>query len=129
MMQTIWQSLKTGTAKERLAIVADLVSIAGVSIASVAGGVFAITQAAGTDSLNLYQIGAATVIGLLSLAGGVLLLALLLVVFAWLRTWQPRIAGVRVLVLTAVWLCLGALLVVATWAYYDLFSSFRFIRS
>lgn len=129
MMQTIWQTLKTGTAKERLAIIADLVSIAGVSIASVAGGLFAITQAAGTAPLNLTQIGAATVIGLLSIAGAVLFLALLLVVLAWLRNWQPRVAGVQTLVLTSVWLCVGALVIIAAWAYYDLFSSFRFISS
>jgi hypothetical protein len=128
-MQTIWQTLKTGTAKERLAIIADLVSIAGVSIASVAGGIFALTQAAGTAPLNLTHIGAATVIGLLSLAGAVLFLALLLVVLAWLRNWQHRVAGVQTLVLTSVWLCVGALVIIAAWAYYDLFSSFRFIRS
>jgi hypothetical protein len=127
-MQTIWQALKTGTAKERLAIIADLVSIAGVSIASVAGGIFAITQAAGTATLNFNHIGVATVIGLLSLAGAVLLLAFLLVILAWLRSWQPRVAGVRALVLIAVWLCLGALIVVASWAFYDLFTSFSFIR-
>ncbi len=128
-MQTIWNALKTGTAKERLAIIADLVSIAGVSIASVAGGIFAVSQAAGTSELNFNHIGVATVIGLLSLAVAVLFLALLLVVLAWLRSWQPRVAGVRTLVSIAVWLSLGALIVVASWAYYDLFASFSFIRN
>jgi sterol desaturase/sphingolipid hydroxylase (fatty acid hydroxylase superfamily) len=128
-MQSILSALRGGTGKERLAIVSDLVSIVGVSIASIAGGIFALTAGTGTANLNFNQIGTATVIGLLSLAGAVLLLALFLVIFSWINNWQPKVAGVRALVLTSVWLALFALIIVAMFAYYELFSSFRFVRT
>ncbi|WP_267095268.1 hypothetical protein [Xanthomonas sacchari] len=127
-MRTIWQAMKDGTAKERLAICADLVSIAGISIASVAGGIFAITHAVGVAPLDLSQIAVASVVGLLSLAGAVLFLAIFLTVLSRLRSWQPQIPGVCLLVISAVWLCVLALVIVAAWVYYDIFSSFRFVR-
>ena len=63
-MQSIIDALKNGDAKARLVIVADIVSILGVSLATAVGGSFALS-----GKLDLENIVGVSASALLSLAG------------------------------------------------------------
>ena len=122
-MQSIIQVFKNGTGRERLATVADILSILGVSLAAVVGGALTLTT-------NLYVgnvIGAAA-ISLISLAGAALVLVGFLAVSGWLsRRFSPSRAFVY-LFQFALWTSFAALFLFAVFVWYDLISSFRFSK-
>jgi hypothetical protein len=49
-MQSI-QNIKSGTGKERLAIVSDIVSVLGVSIATILGGTFVLNEKLNVENI------------------------------------------------------------------------------
>ena len=113
-MKTIWQALRDGDAKSRLAVVADLVSIVGVSVASVVAAMFA------TNSTLIWsQVFGFTVIGLLSLAGALIVLVGFLVVSFYISAMLADHRTIRGLLLAAWWLAFAALFLLATLYTYD----------
>ena len=112
-MKSIWQALSEGDAKTRLAVVADLVSIVGVSVASVVAAMFA------TNSTLIWsQVFGFIFIGLLSLAGALLVLVGFMVVSFYIGTRLKDHRAVRGLLLVAWWLAFAALfLLVALYTY------------
>ena len=95
-MQSIFDTLKTGTAKERLAVVSDIVSILGVSLATVLGGALALNA-----KLDVENIAGVLISGLLSLAGVLVVVALFLAVSSWLSLHLPANSPIRRLILIA----------------------------
>lgn len=122
-MQSIIQVLKNGTGRERLAIVSDIVSILGISLAAVVGGALSLTT-------NLYVgnvIGAAS-ISLFSLAGAALVLVGFLAVSDWLLLKYSSNKVYVFLFKFALWASFAALFLFAIFVWYDLISSFRFYK-
>jgi hypothetical protein len=122
-MQTILQALRSGNAKERLAVIADLTSIVGVSVASIVGGFFAL---AGTTNLSS-EISQAIVFSLFCLAIAVLVLAVFLTFLTYLSGIQFKTPLVRPLLYISSWLLMIALTLIAS-LYYSSMIRFFFYR-
>lgn len=122
-MQSIFDILKTGTGKERLAVIADIVSILGVSLATVLGGAFALNANIDVENLMGVLIG-----GLLSLAGASAVVALFLATSSWLGLHLSANSPIRRLMLIALWLVFGALFLYAAYFAYAVLSSIRFVK-
>ena len=122
-MQSVLDTLKTGTGKERLAVVADIVSILGISFATVLGGVFAFNAKLDVENIVGVLIG-----GLLSLAGAFVVVALFLGASSWLALHMPATSLIRRLTLIALWLVFSALFFYAAFFVYAVLTSVRFVK-
>jgi hypothetical protein len=122
-MQSIFDTLKNGTGKERLAVISDIVSILGVSLATVLGGAFALNANLDVENIMGVLIG-----GLLSLAGASAVVALFLAASSWLGVHLPANSSIRPLMFIALWLVFGALFLYAAYFAYAVLSSVRFVR-
>ena len=122
-MQTIFDTLKAGTGKEKLAVVADIVSILGVSLATALGGAFALNAKLDVENITGVLIG-----GLLSLAGTSVVVALFLAASSWLGLHLPANSTVRRLMLIALWLVFAALFLLAVFLAYTILTSVRFVK-
>jgi hypothetical protein len=122
-MQSIFDTLKTGTGKERLGLVADIVSILGVSFATVLGGAFALGSKLDVENTMGVLIG-----GLLSLAGASVVFALFLAASLWLGLHLPENSLIRRLILIALWFTFGALFLYAAYFAYAVLTSVRFLQ-
>lgn len=118
-MQSIIQVLREGCGRDRLAVVADILSILGVSLAAVVGGVLTLTT-----TLNVSNLFAAVIISLLSLAGS----AVVLVGFLAISGWLSRKTHNVWLLQFALWATFAALFLLAIFAWYEMISSFRFSK-
>ncbi len=110
-MRSIWEALKIGSAKERLAITADLVSIIGVSIASVVATLFATRTA-----IDATAVVASIVIGLLCLSGATVVLAAWMVVSFYITNIFHEHKSFCSALQFALWSAFAALFILA--AYY-----------
>ncbi|MGP6442078.1 hypothetical protein ACTZGI_04915 [Rahnella aceris] len=125
-MKTIFESLVDGNAKERLAIIADITSIAGVSLGTVTGGLLALTAL--TDKLDVGNLVGVTIISLIGLA----LFCFFIAGFIWILTklfskiWRTP-PGVQLLVKCAVWLIFICFLLLAGTTFYGFISGFRIL--
>ena len=124
-MKTILATLAKGNAKDRLAVIADIATLAGVSVATVTAGV--LTLVAGTGKLNVENFFGATILSLTGLAVGCCLVAGFIWVIVQLsKPWgAPR--GVQSLVMCAVWLMFIIIVLFAVKFFYSLISSFRIL--
>nr|ELR5039299.1 hypothetical protein [Providencia stuartii] len=65
MNKTILELFRRGNCRVKLAIIADIVTIAGVSIASIFGGILAITKNIGTLSgMDIFGVALLSLLGL-----------------------------------------------------------------
>ena len=122
-MQSIASALKTGDAKTRLGIVADIVSILGVSLATVIGGSFAIA-----GSLDVPNILGTTIIALLCLAGACLVILLYLAGSNWIQEKFATKPSAKVLLSIALWSTFLALVLASSFVSYEFLSSTRFVK-
>ena len=123
-MQSIIDALKNGDAKARLAIVADIVSILGVSLATVVGGSLALS-----GKLDVENIVGVSASALLSLAGVSLVLLAFLASSSWIRR---RISGNPIalgLLQFSLWAVFGALFLLAAFLSYEILTNMRFVSA
>ncbi len=122
-MQSIINTLKTGTGKERLAVVSDIVSIFGVSIVTILGGAFALNA-----KLGIENILGLIIAGLLSLAGSLVVIALFLGATSYLQNRLLSNPNIRKLLLGALWLLFAVLCIYAAYFSYSVITSVNFVR-
>jgi hypothetical protein len=123
-MQSIIDALKNGDAKARLAIVADIVSILGVSLATLVGGSFALS-----GKLDVENIVGVSASALLSLAGASLVVLAFLASSSWLRR---RISGNPIalgLLQFSLWDVFGALFLLAAFFSYEILTNMRYVSA
>jgi uncharacterized membrane protein YqjE len=113
--------LRDGNAKERLAVTADLVSIVGVSIASIIAALLAIEGK--VDTTAVFGV---VLVGLLSLAGAALVLASFLFLSSFLSAFLQGYRTIRFLTLFALWCFFLAGALLAVWNAYEVLSSTSF---
>lgn len=123
LMQSIISALRTGDARARLGIIADVLSILGISFATVIGGSFAIS-----GSLNVANILGTAIIALLGLAGASLVILLYLTGSNWIRERYATRPAARVLLSVALWSTFLALVLTASFVSYEFISSTRFVN-
>ena len=120
-MKTIFEALTRGNAKEKLAVIADLTTIAGISIATITAGLLALV--AKTNNLNVGNLFGAVIISLFGLA----VVCCFFAGFIWVATqiskpWgAPR--GVQSLVKTSVWLIFICMFLMAIFTIYGIITS------
>jgi hypothetical protein len=120
-MKTISEAFTKGNAKEKLAIIADLATIAGVSITTITAGLLALV--ARTDKLDVGNLFGVVIISLLGLA----VVSCFVAGFIWVLTqiskpWgAPR--GVQPLVKCAIWLVSTCMFLLAIFTFYEIISS------
>ena len=120
-MKSILEVFTQGNTKEKLAVIADLTTIAGISIATIIAGL--LTLVAKTDKLDVGNLFGVVIISLLGLAGVCCFVAL----FIWVITqmskpWgTPR--GVQPLVKCAISLIFICMFLVAVFTFYEFISS------
>lgn len=120
-MKTILEGLTKGNAKEKLAVIADLATIAGISIATITAGLLALV--ARTDKLNVENLFGAVIISLFGLA----VVCCFVAAFIWVITqiskpWRaPR--GVQFLVKCATCLIFICFLLMTIFTFYGIISS------
>lgn len=123
-MQSILNMLKTGSGKERLAVIADIMSIVGISLATALGGAFALNA-----KLNAQNTIAVLAGGLLFLAVIVVVLVIFLIVSSWIsQVWASNLFIGKLLQLSA-WLAFAALFLCAIYLSYLALSSIQFFKS
>ena len=122
-MRSIADALKTGDTRTRLAVVADLVSILGVSLATVVGGGFALN-----GRLDVASVVGLTITSLLSLALASVVVVCFLSASHWLRGQFQARYGYFVLLQIALWAVFTALFVWAAFLSYEVLSSIRLTR-
>ncbi|WP_193162027.1 hypothetical protein [Enterobacter ludwigii] len=124
-MKSILEAFTQGNAKEKLAVIADLTTIAGISVATIIAGL--LTLVAKTDKLDVGNLFGVVIISLLGLAGVCCFMAL----FIWVATqiskpWgAPR--GVQSLVKCAIFLIFICMFLLAVFTFYGIISSMRII--
>lgn len=124
-MKSILEAFTQGNAKEKLAVIADLTTIAGISIATIIAGL--LTLVAKTDKLDIGNLFGVVIISLLGLAGVCCFVAL----FIWVITqiskpWgAPR--GVQSLVKCAIFLIFICMFLLAVFTFYGIISSMRIL--
>jgi hypothetical protein len=122
-MQSVIEALKNGDARVRLAIVADVVSILGVSLATVVGGSFALSGKLAVENIVGILIGA-----LLSLAAASLVVLGFLALSARMRQrFANNPIALRVLHFS-LWSVFSALFLTAAFLSYEILSQIRFFR-
>lgn len=123
-MKTIFESLMSGNAKEKLAVIADIISIAGVSLVTITGSM--LTLAARTEKLDVGNLVGVTILSLIGLA----LFCCYIAVFIWGLTtifskpWGTP-PGVQFLGKCAFWLVFICGMLFAGMTIYEFVSSFR----
>jgi len=122
-MKTIFIALKSGNAKDRLSIIADLTSIAGVSLAAILGGLLSL----GND-IDVASLVAVIFVSLICLSG--LLIALAISITASSFLWRILSSNpvTRFLLIFALWSSLLALFLLAAFYYQGLISSYQIRR-
>ena len=114
-MKTIWIGLTTGTAKDRLAVASDVVSIVGISAGSLLTATLALHHKLVIDNI----------FGLLIFSSlGIALIAAVLLLTLWAQDWvavqaigsAPKICAARVIVWSMFSLC-SVVLAYAAWFF------------
>ncbi|WP_313680839.1 hypothetical protein [Pseudescherichia sp.] len=122
-MKTILAVLAKGDAKDRLAVIADIATLAGVSVATVTAGV--LTLVAGAGKVDVENLLGAIIFSLFGLAIGCCIVAAFIWVVVQLsKPWKaPR--GVQSLLICAAWLIFFIIVLYAVSFFYSLISSLR----
>lgn len=124
-MKTIIDVLREGNAKDRLAIIADITSIIGVSVASVVGGLLAIT--ARFTNLNSEAIIGTTIFTLIAM----IILIVLIIGFIYMNTylsrpWERAPFGVRPLAKVGAWLLFAVVMIGSVAFFYTIITTIQF---
>ena len=122
-MRSIIDTLKNGTGKERLSVVSDIVTILGVSMATILGGAFALNE-----KIDVENVLGFVILGLLSLAGALVVVAFFLGGASWLQARLPVNSLIRNLLLSALWLVFFTLCIYAAYFAYAVLTSVQFVR-
>lgn len=122
-MHSIIYTLKTGTGKDRLAVIGDIVSILGVSLATILGGAFALNT-----TLNVENIMGILIGSMIFLAAAMVVVVFFLAISSWFSVHLPANSLSRLLILIALWLVFGAIFVYAAYYAYAIFSSVQFLN-
>lgn len=122
-MRSIIQTLREGTYRDRLAIVADVFSILGVTLATVVGSLLSLDS-----SLNMGSVMMAIVISLLSLAGGAVVLVGFMEVSGWISNKCSSNGLYKLLFQFSIWALFVSLFILATFIWYEELSMFRYWR-
>jgi len=83
-MKSVIKALKEGDAKERLAVIADIATLAGVSLATFSGGILAL--ASSTENLSFRTAVGSGVIAFIGLA----VVLLITVLFIWVISFATK---------------------------------------
>lgn len=121
-MRSIVDTLKAGSGKERLAVISDIVSILGVSLATVLGGAFALKA-----KLDVENILGVVISGLLSVAGALVVIALFLGVASRIGSRFSANSPIRKLLICSLWLLFSGFFVYAVYFSYIVLTSIRFV--
>jgi hypothetical protein len=116
-MQTIFQTLRSGNSRDRLAVIADITTIVGVSVASIVGGLLALAGTTSLASYEIYAVVTAIIFSLFCLAIAVIVWAGFLILLAYLSGLQFKTPHVRSLLYFSLWLVISALTLIAS-VYY-----------
>ena len=124
-MKSILEAFTQGNAKEKLAVIADLTTIAGISIATIIAGL--LTLVAKTDKLDIGNLFGVVIISLLGLAGVCCFVAFSIWVVTQIsKPWgAPR--GVQSLVKCAIFLIFICMFLLAVFTFYGIISSMRIL--
>lgn len=122
-MHTIWEVIRDGNAKERLAVIADLVTIVGISLASIVAAIFTFD-----GRLDIETVFGMSIIGLLSLAGYSIVLAVFLVISFYLSGFFEEFKTFRSLLLFALWTLFVALTLWVGYFAYSVLVHTTFVR-
>jgi uncharacterized membrane protein YqjE len=122
-VRTVWEALRDGNAKERLAVIADLVSIVGVSLVGAIAAMFAVE-----GKLDTSAFFGMAILGLLSISGGAVVLALFFVVSFYIGAIFEEYKTFRLLLLFALWSAFAALTLWAGYYTYEILTHTTFIR-
>ncbi|HHU4128564.1 TPA: hypothetical protein ACUB6T_004988 [Klebsiella michiganensis] len=124
-MKSILEAFTQGNAKEKLAVIADLTTIAGISIATIIAGL--LTLVAKTDKLDIGNLFGVVIISLLALAGVCCFVAF----FIWVTTQISKpwgaLRGVQSLVKCAIFLIFICIFLLAVFTFYGIISSMRIL--
>lgn len=124
-MKTIFETLAKGDGKEKLAVIADIATLAGVSVATVIAGI--LTLVAGAGKINAGNLLGVTILSLFGLALVCCLVAgFIWVVVAFSKPWKAP-SGVQKLVMCAIWLLFIIIILFTVSFFYSLISSFRIV--
>jgi hypothetical protein len=123
-MQTIFQTLRSGNARDRLAVIADITTIVGVSVASIVGGLLALAGTTSLASYEIYAVVTAIIFSLFCLAIAVIVWAGFLILLAYLSGLQFKTPHVRSLLYFSLWLVISALTLIASLYYLSMISQF-----
>lgn len=120
-MKAIWRSLKEGDSVRRLAIVADLVSIIGISLATITGAL--LSMPAGLSPKVAIGIAVAC---LLFLSLGAVLLAVFVGVSAVFTEMFDEFRVFRAVLQTAVWSLFAALILLGAYFLFAMLKNSHF---
>jgi hypothetical protein len=123
-MQTIFQTLRSGNARDRLAVIADITTSVGVSVASIVGGLLALTGTTSLASYEIYAVVTAIIFSLFCLAIAVIIWAGFLILLAYISGLQFKTPHVRSLLYFSLWLVISALTLIASLYYLSMISQF-----
>lgn len=119
-MNDIISTLKSGAARERLAVIADIFGIGGISLAAVVGGLMALPT-----SIRVPELVGAVVYSLLCLALALCGVAFVIVAVQWMWSRFASHPLVRNMVVAAAISVTLALFITAAFAYSMVMGSFR----
>ena len=112
-MQSVIEVLKTGNGKERLAVISDVVSIFGVSLATVVGGTYALAT-----SSKFENIVGSLILTLLSIASFLVVTAVFVVCANWINSRSGIPAQIKKLLSYSIWICYIALFIYSvSWGF------------
>lgn len=122
-MKTILEALRKGNAKEKLAVIADLTTIAGVSIATILASM--VTLVTMTSELYLKNVFGVIIITIMGLIVICLLVAFFIFIMAEMsQPWRtPR--GFQPLIKCTVWLIFICLFLYVIFIFCDIITSFN----
>lgn len=124
-MKTVIEVLAKGNGKDRLAVIADIATLAGVSVATVTAGV--LTLAAGPGKLDVGNLFGATILSLIGLALGCCLIAGFIWIIVKLSVPWAVPPVIQKLLMCAIWLAFIIIVLYSIAFFYTLISSLRIL--
>lgn len=125
-MKSILEALRTGSSTERLAIVADITSIVGVSLASVIGGLFAVSSKTGAVNIEHLMFSVLATLATLAVAFAVVAGFILFLSKLSVPWGTPK--GVQSLIVGAAWLIFLCVFLFASYAYFLFISAIKVVQ-
>lgn len=119
-MQTILNDLVRGDARAKLAVISDLLSIVGVSLAAVLAPIFAGAKISNPVSLLMLTAWSLAILGLYALG-----LSVVLVGHSWIKSMLGARSSAGSLLLLAYWLAMAAVFIATAAIVAEYLVSFR----